>query len=68
MNDRVCWNCGHFYEHHDFDGRCSHGAGGGGERCECPGFENSQYLGKQMKRDLYTLSDRRRLVARRRAG
>lgn len=63
MEERVCWNCGHLYERHGFDGGCS--VRDGEERCDCPRYEDSEYLGRQRKRDIYTLSDRRRLTARR---
>lgn len=67
MNERVCWNCGHLYEHHTTQGGvCTFGVGE--ERCDCTGYEDSEYLGKQKKRDLYTLSDRRRLTSRRQSG
>ncbi|HEV3470742.1 MAG TPA: hypothetical protein VG148_15565 [Pyrinomonadaceae bacterium] len=64
MNERFCWNCGHPYEYHTAAGGCSFG--GGGERCDCPRYEDSEYYGEQRKRDTYTLSDRRRLQPRRR--
>ena len=60
MNDRVCWNCGHLHEYHTIAGGCSF-ARAGGERCDCPRYEDSEYYGEQRKRDMYTLSDRRRL-------
>lgn len=67
MNERVCWNCGHLYEHHTAAGGvCSFRAGD--ESCDCPRYEDSEYFGRQKKRDIYTLSDRRRLTARRRTG
>ena len=67
MNERVCWNCGHLQEYHTIAGGCSF-APAGGERCDCPRYEDSEYYGEQRKRDTYTLSDRRRLNLRRRAG
>ncbi|HEX8186933.1 MAG TPA: hypothetical protein VF586_01195 [Pyrinomonadaceae bacterium] len=60
MNDRSCWNCGHRQEHHTIAGGCSF-AGEGGERCDCPRYEDSEYYGEQRKRDTHTLSDRRRI-------
>jgi hypothetical protein len=60
VNDRTCWNCGHPQEHHTIAGGCSF-APGGGERCDCPRYEDSEYHGEQRKRDTYTLSDRRRI-------
>ncbi len=60
MSERLCWNCGHTFEYHSrIDGGCSYGADA--ERCDCPGYEDAEYIGHQRKRDLYTLSDRRRL-------
>ena len=59
MNDKVCWNCGHPYEHHTIAGGCSFEQAG--DRCDCPKYEDNEYLGEQRKRDTYTLSDRRRL-------
>jgi hypothetical protein len=64
VNDRVCWNCGHLHEYHTIAGGCSF-AREGGERCDCPRYEDSEYYGEQRKRDTYTLSDRRRLNLRR---
>jgi hypothetical protein len=64
VNDRVCWNCGHSQEQHKIAGGCSFAAEGG-ERCDCPRYEDSEYYGEQRKRDTYTLSDRRRLSLRR---
>ena len=65
MNDRFCWNCGHFHAYHTIEGGCSFRPGGeSGERCDCPRYEDSEYFGEQRKRDLYTLSDRRRLSMR----
>ncbi|HEX5706613.1 MAG TPA: hypothetical protein VFX96_04925 [Pyrinomonadaceae bacterium] len=64
MDERACWNCGHLYEMHKFEGGCA--VRDGEERCDCPGYEDAEYLGRQKKRDIYTLSDRRRLTARRR--
>ena len=64
MNDRACWNCGHLHEYHTIAGGCSF-ARVGGERCDCPRYEDSEYYGEQRKRDTYTLSDRRRLNLRR---
>ena len=40
-------------------------APGGEQRCDCPRYEDSEYYGDQRKRDMYTLSDRRRLSLRR---
>jgi hypothetical protein len=60
VNDRSCWNCGHRQEHHTIAGGCSF-AGEGGERCDCPRYEDSEYYGEQRKRDTHTLSDRRRI-------
>ena len=60
VNDRACWNCGHPHEYHTIAGGCSF-AREGGERCDCPRYEDSEYYGEQRKRDMYTLSDRRRL-------
>ena len=64
VNDRSCWNCGHLHEYHTIAGGCSF-ARAGGERCDCPRYEDSEYYGEQHKRDTYTLSDRRRLNLRR---
>lgn len=66
MADNLCWNCGHSFEHHSrIEGSCTfEGAAG---RCDCAAYEDAEYLGHQRKRDLYTLSDRRRLSARRAA-
>jgi hypothetical protein len=61
VNDRSCWNCGHLHEYHTIAGGCSF-ARVGGERCDCPRYEDSEYEGEQRKRDTYTLSDRRRLA------
>jgi hypothetical protein len=47
-------------EHHTIAGGCSF-APEGGERCDCPRYEDSEYSGEQRKRDTYTLSDRRRI-------
>jgi hypothetical protein len=63
VKERVCWNCGHFQEHHTIAGGCSF-AREGGEPCDCPRYEDSEYSGEQRKRDTYTLSDRRRLSLR----
>ena len=63
MNDRVCWNCGHLQEYHTIAGGCSFGGEAAG-RCDCPRYEDSEYYGEQRKRDMYTLSDRRRLAPR----
>jgi hypothetical protein len=61
MDENFCWNCGHAFDHHrKIDGGCAYG-GGEVERCDCPGYEDAEYSGHQRKRDLYTLSDRRRL-------
>ncbi|HEX8118355.1 MAG TPA: hypothetical protein VF521_13850 [Pyrinomonadaceae bacterium] len=60
MNDRSCWNCGHSQGDHTITGGCSF-AREGGERCDCPRYEDSEYYGEQRKRDTYTLSDRRRI-------
>ena len=65
MNDRTCWNCGHLHEYHTIAGGCSFARGE--ERCDCPRYEDSEYFGEQRKRDMYTLSDRRRLSHRREA-
>ncbi|MDT5294280.1 MAG: hypothetical protein QOJ76_1160 [Acidobacteriota bacterium] len=51
-------------EYHTIAGGCSF-ALAGGERCDCPKYEDSEYNGEQRKRDTYTLSDRRRLSLRR---
>jgi hypothetical protein len=51
-------------EYHTIAGGCSF-AREGGERCDCPRYEDSEYFGEQRKRDMYTLSDRRRLNLRR---
>jgi hypothetical protein len=64
VNDRSCWNCGHAQERHTIAGGCSF-TPEGGERCDCPRYEDSEYSGEQRKRDTYTLSDRRRLTLRR---
>jgi hypothetical protein len=64
MNDRTCWNCGHFHEQHTIAGGCSFARGE--ERCDCTLYEDSEYLGEQRKRDTYTYSDRRRLAVQRR--
>jgi hypothetical protein len=64
VNDRSCWNCGHLQQYHTIAGGCSFAGGEG--RCDCPRYEDSEYLGEQRKRDTYTLSDRRRLAHRRR--
>jgi hypothetical protein len=64
VNERVCWNCGHSQGHHTIAGGCSF-AREGGERCDCPRYEDGEYSGEQRKRDTYTLSDRRRLSLRR---
>jgi hypothetical protein len=60
VNDRSCWNCGHSHEYHTIAGGCSF-AGEGEGRCDCPRYEDSEYYGEQRKRDMYTLSDRRRI-------
>lgn len=63
MDDRLCWNCGHAFEHHlRIDGGCANEGGAG--RCECTGYEDAEYSGHQRKRDTYTVSDRRRLSKR----
>ena len=67
MDERVCWNCGHLHEYHTIAGGCSFAREGEG-RCDCPRYEDSEYYGEQRKRDMYTLSDRRRLQARRGGG
>lgn len=60
MDDKTCWNCGHSFEHHlNIDGGCAYEADGA--RCDCAGYEDAEYAGHQRKRDLYTVSDRRRL-------
>ncbi|HEV2706609.1 MAG TPA: hypothetical protein VGV59_11835 [Pyrinomonadaceae bacterium] len=64
MNERVCWNCGHFQEQHTIEGGCSFKVGE--ERCDCPRYEDSEYSGEQRKRDMYRHSDPRRLTAARR--
>jgi hypothetical protein len=63
VNEGVCWNCGHLHGQHTIAGGCSFERDG--ERCDCPRYEDSEYLGEQRKRDTYTLSDRRRLSLRR---
>jgi hypothetical protein len=63
MNERSCWNCGHFHEYHRIEGGCS--VEREGERCDCPRYEDGEYLGEQRKRDLYTNSDMRRASSRR---
>ncbi len=63
MNDKTCWNCSHIHEHHTIAGGCSFTREG--EHCDCPRYEDNEYLGEQSKRDTYTLSDRRRLNLRR---
>lgn len=64
MSERLCWNCGHAFEYHNrIEGGCTHEGAAG--RCDCEQYEDGQYLGHQSKRDLYTVSDRRRLPARR---
>lgn len=64
MADNLCWNCGHSFQYHNkLGGACTFEGGAG--RCDCTGYEDAQYLGHQMKRDTQTLSDRRRLSARR---
>ena len=65
MNNRTCWNCGHYHEHHTIEGGCSFEREA--ERCDCARYEDGEYVGEQKKRDLYTLSDRRRLQSGRRA-
>ncbi|HEX8853714.1 MAG TPA: hypothetical protein VF754_09520 [Pyrinomonadaceae bacterium] len=64
MNERICWNCGHFQEQHTTDGGCSFAVGE--ERCDCPRYEDSEYSGEQRKRDMYRNSDPRRQTAARR--
>jgi hypothetical protein len=64
LNDRSCWNCGHLHEYHTIAGGCSF-AREDEQRCDCTRYEDSEYLGEQRKRDMYTLSDRRRLQSRR---
>ena len=59
MNERFCWNCGHPQASHTREGGCSFGRDA--NACDCPVYEDSQYLGEQRKRDTYTYSDRRRL-------
>ena len=60
MSDRLCWNCGHSFEYHSrIEGACKYGGPVG--RCDCTAYEDAEYSGHQRKRDLYTLSDRRRL-------
>ncbi len=66
MNDRSCWNCGHLQQYHTTAGGCAF-ARGEEQRCDCPRYEDSEYFGEQRKRDMYTLSDRRRLTHRREA-
>ena len=51
VNDRTCWNCGHLQEYHTIAGGCSF-AREGGERCDCPRYEDSEYFGEQRKRVL----------------
>ena len=61
MDDQLCWNCGHSFEHHNrIEGRCTFGGEAAG--CDCEGYEDAEQLGHQRKRDLYTVSDRRRLT------
>jgi hypothetical protein len=63
MRDNTCWNCGHSFESHvRIEGRCGFETEQG--RCDCEGYEDAEYFGHQRKRDLYTLSDRRRLAKR----
>ena len=63
MSDRLCWNCGHSFEHHrQIEGVCTFGGNEG--RCDCTEYEDAEQIGHQRKRDLYTLSDRRRLLKR----
>lgn len=64
MNERLCWNCGHYQGQHTIAGGCSHARGD--ERCDCPRYEDGEYLGEQRKRDTYTNSDMRRLATPRR--
>ena len=59
VNSRICWNCGHDRGHHTFKGDCAFVREG--VICDCPRYEDGEFLGHQRKRDLYTLSDRRRL-------
>ncbi|HVF55273.1 MAG TPA: hypothetical protein VM934_03935 [Pyrinomonadaceae bacterium] len=63
MNERNCWNCGHSHGLHTIEGGCSFGREG--ERCDCPRYEDGEYLGEQRKRDLYRNSDMRRASGRR---
>jgi hypothetical protein len=63
MNEKVCWSCGHPYEHHTIEGGCNYE--GANEHCDCVRYEDAEYLGEQRKRDIYTVSDRRRLNMRR---
>lgn len=63
MNDRSCWNCGHAQERHTNAGGCSYE--GGGQKCDCPIYEDSEYRGEQRKRDTYKYSDMRRFGQRR---
>jgi len=65
VNERTCWNCGHGQAAHTIAARCSVKAEG--EKCECPGYEDSEYQGEQRKRDMYRFSDMRRLGLRRHA-
>ena len=65
MSDKFCWNCSHSFEHHrHIEGICNFFSDEEGA-CGCTQYEDAEYLGHQRKRDLYTLSDRRRLSARR---
>lgn len=66
MSERFCWNCGHSQDLHAREEGCSFRRGEGDERCDCPRYEDGDYLGENRKRDLYTLSDRRRLTQGRR--
>jgi hypothetical protein len=63
MNDNSCWNCGHSHAQHTVRSGCSYKLGG--EKCDCPRYEDSEYYGEQRKRDMYRLSDMRRLGHRR---
>lgn len=68
MSDRFCWNCSHSFNYHNrIEGACTFGddSDDSAARCDCEQYEDAEHLGHQRKRDLYTLSDRRRLKARR---
>jgi hypothetical protein len=66
VDERTCWNCGHGQADHTIAGGCSVKIGD--EKCDCTGYEDSEYQGEQRKRDLYRYSDMRRLGHRRQAG